>query len=131
MGQLRDRANAQPHLGKEAHLSAGMSRSEKMLKAGEGGMKKKNPKGENGCCRKGRNSRWQWQAWVLGRELRALLHVANMARVLCADARIAMLCACRRAPAGERGDGLAGAHRLEGCLGKESACAGLGCLSST
>lgn len=50
---------------------------------------------------------------------------------LCADARIAMLCVCRRAAAREWGDGLAGAHKLDGCLGKEPACADPRCFSST
>lgn len=41
-----------------------------------------------------------WQAWLLGREMRAFLHVANVS-----DARVAMLHTCRKAAAGRSGDG--------------------------
>lgn len=118
-------SNAQLCLGKEAHLSAGMRRS---WKQGKEAWKK--TKGENGCCGKGRNSRWQWQAWVLGREMRAFLYVANAARVCVQMPELQCFVHVGGLQPGNGGDGLAGAHGLDGCLGEESAHTGPECFSS-
>lgn len=62
--------------------------------------------------------------------MRAFLHVANVARVCVQMPELQCFVRVGGLQPGNGGDGLAGAHRLEGCLGNESAHAGPGCFSS-